>query len=451
MSSWLQIAIVWLAAGCGQRRAYPLMGFHPTEDRERLELGAAALLPSELVVAMSEKDSGVLYEVAPFSEDGSIRSLSQRGRDAVDLFGLRDPSQSCGEERDTRRWHRCRNRNYRAMVPLVPRPITWLPSPSSGRVVEPFHVEDLTAFPCAGDEPDCPDRVMGVTEFSTIGRITGFRADKVTPARDAAERLFVLERTGVGWKEVRVPEVEHLRQALSDWGRATCDQDLVVEGLAFDPVLRAVYIGVNRCLGPAQRVLRWDLHAAERGGAVSLVQVADGVQDGDGHVIAWPSEGISSLDFARGRLWASTSWDDWGYPHEPVYGGRLSVVLGDALVPVPTVPLQDRADALVVLPVATDDDDLSALLLFDNDYRAPRGRVGLNGTLVHARTPRPSHDRYVELLSLERSPFGDRALGLNGFDFRWYWRDHRILRMTPISNEMVRNSIAENLGLPRSF
>ena len=36
-------------------------------------------------------------------------------------------------------------------------------------------------------------------------------------------------------------------------------------------------------------------------------------------------------------------------------------------------------------------------------------------------------------------------------DMQRYWRDHRILRMTPISNEMVRNSIAESHGLPRSF
>jgi butyryl-CoA dehydrogenase len=32
-----------------------------------------------------------------------------------------------------------------------------------------------------------------------------------------------------------------------------------------------------------------------------------------------------------------------------------------------------------------------------------------------------------------------------------YWRDHRVLRMTLISKEMVRNTIAESLGLPRSF
>jgi alkylation response protein AidB-like acyl-CoA dehydrogenase len=36
-------------------------------------------------------------------------------------------------------------------------------------------------------------------------------------------------------------------------------------------------------------------------------------------------------------------------------------------------------------------------------------------------------------------------------DMQRYWRDHRILRISPISNEMVRNSIAESLGLPRSY
>ncbi len=36
-------------------------------------------------------------------------------------------------------------------------------------------------------------------------------------------------------------------------------------------------------------------------------------------------------------------------------------------------------------------------------------------------------------------------------DMQRYWRDCRIMRMAPISNEMVRNSIAESLGLPRSF
>jgi len=50
---------------------------------------------------------------------------------------------------------------------------------------------------------------------------------------------------------------------------------------------------------------------------------------------------------------------------------------------------------------------------------------------------------------------GIQILGGMGYstetDMQRYWRDHRILRMTPISNEMVRNTIAEDLGLPRSF
>ncbi|MDE2462524.1 MAG: acyl-CoA/acyl-ACP dehydrogenase [Alphaproteobacteria bacterium] len=36
-------------------------------------------------------------------------------------------------------------------------------------------------------------------------------------------------------------------------------------------------------------------------------------------------------------------------------------------------------------------------------------------------------------------------------DMQRYWRDSRLWRIGPITNEMVRNSIAENLGLPRSF
>ncbi|MBS7742944.1 MAG: acyl-CoA/acyl-ACP dehydrogenase [Chelatococcus sp.] len=50
---------------------------------------------------------------------------------------------------------------------------------------------------------------------------------------------------------------------------------------------------------------------------------------------------------------------------------------------------------------------------------------------------------------------GIQILGGMGYsaetDMQRYWRDHRILRISPISNEMVRNSIAESLGLPRSF
>lgn len=57
--------------------------------------------------------------------------------------------------------------------------------------------------------------------------------------------------------------------------------------------------------------------------------------------------------------------------------------------------------------------------------------------------------------AVKAADLGIQILGGMGYsaetDMQRYWRDHRILRMTPISNEMVRNSIAESLGLPRSF
>ncbi|WP_449472815.1 acyl-CoA dehydrogenase family protein [Sphingobium chungangianum] len=57
--------------------------------------------------------------------------------------------------------------------------------------------------------------------------------------------------------------------------------------------------------------------------------------------------------------------------------------------------------------------------------------------------------------AVKAADLGIQILGGMGYsaetDMQRYWRDSRILRMTPISNEMVRNTIAESLGLPRSF
>jgi alkylation response protein AidB-like acyl-CoA dehydrogenase len=36
-------------------------------------------------------------------------------------------------------------------------------------------------------------------------------------------------------------------------------------------------------------------------------------------------------------------------------------------------------------------------------------------------------------------------------DAQRYWRDARLFRIGPVTNEMARNSIAEMHGLPRSF
>ena len=57
--------------------------------------------------------------------------------------------------------------------------------------------------------------------------------------------------------------------------------------------------------------------------------------------------------------------------------------------------------------------------------------------------------------AVKAADLGIQIMGGMGYsaetDMQRYWRDHRILRITPISNEMVRNSIAESLGLPRSY
>jgi acyl-CoA dehydrogenase len=50
---------------------------------------------------------------------------------------------------------------------------------------------------------------------------------------------------------------------------------------------------------------------------------------------------------------------------------------------------------------------------------------------------------------------GIQILGGMGYsaetDMQRYWRDSRLWRIGPVTNEMVKNGIAESLGLPRSF
>ena len=50
---------------------------------------------------------------------------------------------------------------------------------------------------------------------------------------------------------------------------------------------------------------------------------------------------------------------------------------------------------------------------------------------------------------------GIQVLGGMGYsaetDMQRYWRDSRLWRIGPITNEMARNTIAEMMGLPRSF
>lgn len=57
--------------------------------------------------------------------------------------------------------------------------------------------------------------------------------------------------------------------------------------------------------------------------------------------------------------------------------------------------------------------------------------------------------------AVESADFGIQVLGGYGyaeeFDMQRYWRDARLYRIGPITNEMARNYIGESLGLPRSF
>ena len=57
--------------------------------------------------------------------------------------------------------------------------------------------------------------------------------------------------------------------------------------------------------------------------------------------------------------------------------------------------------------------------------------------------------------AVKAADLGIQILGGMGYsaetDMQRYWRDARLFRIGPITNEMARNAIAENLGLPRSF
>ena len=57
--------------------------------------------------------------------------------------------------------------------------------------------------------------------------------------------------------------------------------------------------------------------------------------------------------------------------------------------------------------------------------------------------------------AVKAADLGIQILGGMGYsaetDMQRYWRDARLWRIGPITNEMARNGIAEGLGLPRSF
>jgi len=379
--------------GCAQYRTYPPLGLE-LPGAAPLEPTGIAALEDGTIVTVAEGDADALLVPEPNRLDATGSALT--------ILPLTDGRDVCEAPR-------CRSRAYRAGVRLHREPIRWLPR--ERRVTAPFNIEDLAAFRA--------DRVLGVTAYTTVGRRSGYRKDYVARPRRQTERLFVLERTPDGWQEVEVPAIERLRGQLSDWGRASCDGDMQVEGLAYDPDGERVYIGLRRCDGPVQRVLGWELARARRGLVADLQVVADGLADAE----PGPEEGISGLTFARGRLWALTAWESYGYEVEPAFGGRLHEVREGKLHPVDLPDrFVDRPSALAVLPSDDPRAALDAIVLFDNDAEA-RARPGM--TVLQARTPRPSDGRYAELI--DHSPEPDALpLALNGFDFRWWVRDHRL-------------------------
>ncbi len=92
-----------------------------------------------------------------------------------------------------------------------------------------------------------------------------------------------------------------------------------------------------------------------------------------------------------------------------------------------------------------------------------RHHVGL-AVLHAARLQAAGKDCHIETsmvkvmaseYAVKAADLGIQILGGMGYsaetDMQRYWRDARLFRIGPITNEMARNAIAEQLGLPRSF
>ncbi len=387
--------------GCVLYRTYPLLSLDVPGERDALELSGLARLDDGRVVAVAEGEASHLLVPVP------DRPMAPGG--VLDLLPLVDGRDSC-DERKRGATVRCAARNFRAEVQLARQPITWI----DRGLQAPFDVEDLAPFG--------PSRVLGVTKYSTVGRRTAFRRDLLARPRRQTERLFVLERREGHWYEQDLPEVTRLRDSLSDWGRAYCNDDMLVEGLAYDPDGERVFVGLSRCDGPALRVLRYPLGAARRGEVATITLEAD-AEGG-------PAEGVTALSWANGRLFALSAWDSYGHDTEPAFGGRLYEVSGGMLAPVDVnTRFRDRPSALAVLPAApgAGPDDVDAIVLFDNDAVA-RTAWRPNATAIESPTPAPRDGAWAELLSLEPLD-APLELALNGFDLRWYQRDHRLSQM----------------------
>ena len=86
-------------------------------------------------------------------------------------------------------------------------------------------------------------------------------------------------------------------------------------------------------------------------------------------------------------------------------------------------------------------------MLMDCAHKAVAGNLSMIESTMLKVAAAESSNRCADL--------GIQILGGMGYsaetDMQRYWRDSRLQRIGPVTDEMCRNMIAEQLGLPRSF
>ncbi|WP_287384852.1 acyl-CoA dehydrogenase family protein [Sphingobium sp.] len=99
-----------------------------------------------------------------------------------------------------------------------------------------------------------------------------------------------------------------------------------------------------------------------------------------------------------------------------------------------------------VADIATMQKTTELMLHFCADKQARGENVGVEANmlkLMASENANAAADRGIQIMG---------GMGYSAeTDMQRYWRDSRLWRIGPITNEMVRNGIAESLGLPRSF
>ncbi|WP_336971237.1 acyl-CoA dehydrogenase family protein [Sphingobium aromaticiconvertens] len=99
-----------------------------------------------------------------------------------------------------------------------------------------------------------------------------------------------------------------------------------------------------------------------------------------------------------------------------------------------------------VADIATMQKTTELMLHFCADKQARGENVGVEANMLKLMASENAN---------AAADLGIQILGGMGYsaetDMQRYWRDSRLWRIGPITNEMVRNGIAESLGLPRSY